>query len=66
MGRALVQPGPGLGSDQDARAVYLTVTCNNDTAIMFYRSLLGFSVTGGTEPYPIDPELFEQEMIKPT
>ena len=30
---------------KDARAVYLTVTCNNDTAVTFYRSL-GFSFTG--------------------
>ena len=44
--------------------VCLTVTCNNDAAIGFYRRL-GFSFTGGTEPYPNDPDLFEYEMIRP-
>ena len=34
--------------------MYLTVTCNNDTAVTFYRSL-GFSFTGRTEPYPERP-----------
>ena len=42
----------------------LTVTSNNDSAISFYRAL-GFAFTGGTQPYPNDPDLAEHEMIRP-
>ena len=61
VGRALVHAVLDWARTKGARAVYLTVTCNNDTAIRFYRSL-GFSFTGATEPYPNDAKLFEQEM----
>lgn len=61
VGRALVCAVVDWARTKDARVIRLTVTCNNDTAIMFYRSL-GLSFTGVTEPYPNDAELFEQEM----
>ena len=61
VGRALVCAVVDWARIKDARVVQLTVTCNNDTAITFYRNL-GFSFTGATEPYPNDAELFEQEM----
>lgn len=61
VGRALVCAVVDWARTKDARVIHLTVTCNNDTAITFYRSL-GFSFTGATEPYPNDAELFEQEM----
>ena len=61
VGRALVCAVVDWARTKGARVIHLTVTCNNDTAIMFYRSL-GFSFTGATEPYPNDAELFEQEM----
>lgn len=64
VGRALVCAVVDWARTKEAGIVHLTVTCNNDTATMFYPSL-GFSFTGGTEPYPNDPELFEQEMISP-
>ena len=64
VGRALVCAVVDWARTKHARAVYLTVTCNNDSAMMFYRRL-GFSFTGATEPYPNDAELFEQEMFRP-
>ena len=64
VGRALVCAVADWARTREAGIVHLTVTCNNDTAIKFYRSL-GFSFTGGTEPYPNDPELFEYAMTKP-
>lgn len=64
VGRALVCAVVDWARTKHARAVYLTVTCNNDSATMFYRRL-GFSFTGATERYPNDAELFEQEMFRP-
>jgi ribosomal protein S18 acetylase RimI-like enzyme len=61
VGRALVHAVLDGARSKNAQAVYLMVTSNNDTAITFYRSL-GFSFTGGTEPYRNDPELLEQAM----
>ena len=63
VGRALVYTVLDWARTKEARAIYLAVACNNDTAIMFYRSL-GFSFTGGTKLYPNDPDLFEYEMIR--
>ena len=64
VGRDLVHAVLEWARTNGAGDVCLTVTCNNDAAISFYRRL-GFSFTGGTEPYPNDPDLFEYEMIRP-
>ena len=63
VGRALVHAVLDWARSKDAKAVYLAVTCSNDPAITFYRSL-GFSFTGATEPYPNAPDLFEREMSR--
>ena len=64
VGRDLVHAVLDWARTNGVGDVCLTVTCNNDAAIGFYRRL-GFSFTGGTEPYPNDPDLFEYEMIRP-
>ena len=64
VGRALVHAVLDWARSKDARAVYLTVTCNNVDAVTFYRSL-GFSFTGRTVTYPNDRDLFEREMSRP-
>ena len=46
-----------------ARAVRLTVTSNNTSAISFYERL-SFVRTGRTEPYPNDASLVELEMVR--
>ncbi len=63
VGRALVRAVLDWARAKRARDMYLTVTCNNDSAILFYQTL-GFSLTGRTEPYPNDPDLFEYEMTR--
>ena len=47
---------------QNACALHLMVTSNNEAAIAFYQRL-GFAMTGYTEPYPNDPALIEHEMV---
>jgi ribosomal protein S18 acetylase RimI-like enzyme len=39
------------------------VTSNNGAGLHFYQRL-GFTRTGGTEPYPNDPALIEIEMMR--
>ena len=63
VGSALVRAVLDWARARPARDMYLTVTCNNDSAILFYQAL-GFSLTGRTEPYPNDPDLFEYEMTR--
>jgi ribosomal protein S18 acetylase RimI-like enzyme len=61
-GRLLIEQVIAWASSKDAKALYLTVTCNNERAIRFYERL-GFAKTGCTEPYPNDASLFEFEML---
>ena len=63
VGRALVHAVLDWASAMRARDMYLSVTCNNTSAITFYQAL-GFSFTDCTEPYPNDPRLFYYEMIR--
>ena len=63
VGRELVDAVVDWTRAKGVGEVRLTVTSNNDSAIGFYRAL-GFAFTGGTEPYPNDPELVEYEMIR--
>ena len=63
VGRALVRAVLVWARTKPARDMYLTVTSNNDSAILFYQAQ-GFSLTGRTEPYPNDPDLFEYEMAR--
>ena len=64
VGRDLVDTVGDWARAKGVRDVRLTVTSNNDSAIGFYRAL-GFAFTGGTQPYPNDPDLAEYEMIRP-
>jgi GNAT superfamily N-acetyltransferase len=61
IGTALVEAAIAWAREAHARAMVLTVTSNNGTAMRFYEGL-GFARTGRTEPYPNDPALFEHEM----
>lgn len=63
VGRVLVQAVLDWARAKTARDMFLTVTSNNDSAILFYQAQ-GFSLTGRTEPYPNDPDLCEYEMVK--
>lgn len=63
VGRALVRAVLVWARTKPARDMYLTVTSNNHSAILFYQAE-GFSLTGRTEPYPNDPDLFEYEMAR--
>lgn len=63
VGRVLVRAVLDWARAMQARDLFLTVTSNNDTAILFYQAQ-GFSFTGRTVPYPNDAELCEYEMIK--
>lgn len=47
-----------------ARELHLFVTGGNDGAAKFYQRL-GFTKTGCTQPYPIDPSILEYEMTCP-
>ena len=63
VGRALVRSVLDWARGKPARDMFLTVTSNNDSAILFYQALR-FSLTGRTEAYPNDPDLFEYEMTR--
>ena len=64
VGRELVDAVLDWARGHGVDDVRLTVTSNNASAIGFYRRL-GFAFTGGTQPYPNDPDLFEREMVRP-
>jgi ribosomal protein S18 acetylase RimI-like enzyme len=53
------------GREHRSERVRLFVMDTNDRAIAFYRRL-GFAPTGQTVPYPPDPSLTEQEMVRRT
>jgi ribosomal protein S18 acetylase RimI-like enzyme len=61
VGRRLVEKIVKWAEEQGARALRLSVTSNNERAILFYEGL-GFVKTGKTEPYSNDPALVEFEM----
>jgi ribosomal protein S18 acetylase RimI-like enzyme len=58
----LVEAACDWARKKEARAIYLMVTSNNETASAFYKRL-GFKETGHSEPYPNDPTLIEYEMV---
>ncbi len=63
VGRALIEAIRAWAVNRGARRLRLTVTSSNLAAIEFYERN-GFSMTGGTEPYPNDPDLVEYEMSR--
>jgi ribosomal protein S18 acetylase RimI-like enzyme len=63
IGRLLVKEVLDWARRRNAHTVLLMVTSNNEPAIQFYERL-GFSRTGRTEPYPIDPAVLEYEMSR--
>jgi ribosomal protein S18 acetylase RimI-like enzyme len=63
LGARLVNEVIGWARSRGARAMFLRVTSNNDSAMLFY-ARLGFERTGRTEPYPNDPSLIEYEMSR--
>lgn len=63
VGCALVNAVLDWARAKGVRRVQLMVTRNNDAAIKFYENL-EFSLTGRTEPYPNDSNLFEYEMAR--
>lgn len=63
IGRKLVAAIADWAHTQGAQTLELTVTSNNDQAIIFYERL-GFAMTGQTAPYRNDPRLSDLEMIR--
>src|SRR5580698_10008918 len=61
IGRLLVNEIMVWARARGVCSVQLMVTSNNETAMRFYQRL-GFTRTGGTEPYPNDPAVIEYEM----
>jgi len=63
-GRLLVDEIANWSRQRGVDVLQLMVTSSNEPAMLFYQRL-GFSRTGGTEPYPNDPALIEYEMSRP-
>lgn len=63
VGRLLVRAVLEWARAERARDLFLTVTSNNDAAILFYQAQ-GFALTGRTVPYPNDAALCEYEMTR--
>lgn len=64
VGRLLVEGIINWACEHRAEALRLGVTSNNEAASRFYERL-GFRKTGRTAPYPNNPALVENEMIRP-
>jgi ribosomal protein S18 acetylase RimI-like enzyme len=63
LGHLLVEEVSGWAVQRGVRVVQLMVTSKNESAIRFYEQL-GFTRTGGVEPYPNDPSMVEYEMAR--
>jgi ribosomal protein S18 acetylase RimI-like enzyme len=64
VGRMLIEAIADWARGCRAVELYLDVTSNNGAARAFYERL-GFIATGKTKPYPNDPTLMEDEMMRP-
>ena len=64
VGRMLVNQVLAWCRTREVCTLRLLVTSGNDGAERFYERL-GFSRTGRTEPYPVDPTMVEHEMSRP-
>jgi ribosomal protein S18 acetylase RimI-like enzyme len=64
VGRLLIDAIGVWAGQRGIRTLKLMVTGNNESAIRFYRRV-GFCATGNTLPYPNDPRLIENEMMRP-
>jgi len=62
IGQMLVNAVMQWARIRNARTLVLLVASNNESAIRFYEAL-GFTRTGRTEPYPLDPTAIECEMV---
>lgn len=63
IGRALIDAVVDWARRRGTGRIRLTVTSNNMAAIRLYERT-GFCMTGRTEPYPNDANLFEYEMSR--